>query len=184
MKLPINKQVLKQAAKVGVAVGAGALLAQGGSSAVKRASSSAAAFAAKGPYQEAVVDAVSGVVLSGGALLIIGKVKPALAKQIAPFMVGGALMSAAAPVIAPKIAGYLDELISRVLPNAAAPQPLPAAPPTLQLVANAAAPGGSVFVSPHYGYGGLAPGGMNLRQGIGGVPGGANAVQKIGGLLG
>lgn len=123
MKLPVNKQNLKKGATVAAYVGVGAVIAQVGSEVAKRASSQVAGFANKSATNEAIVDAGAGVLGAAIGLLVFAKLKsPAAAAQAAPFVIGGGLLSAGAPLALPYVQRAVDGIVGAVLPNRAAPQ--------------------------------------------------------------
>lgn len=122
LSLPINSATLKSGAKVAAYVGAGAVLAQAGSALAKRGLQSVADFANKDATNEAIVDTVAGVALSAAGLAVYGAVtSPAKAKAAAPFVLGGAVISAWAPVVAPHVAGAIESFVSTILPSSTPP---------------------------------------------------------------
>jgi hypothetical protein len=116
MKL-INKKQIKTSARVAAYVGAGAIAAQAGSSIVKRASPSVAAFAAASPYKEAAVDLAAGVVAAALGHALATKIKAPGAGAAGALMLAGAMASSVAPLVMPAITSSIDKMITKILPG-------------------------------------------------------------------
>jgi hypothetical protein len=149
-------------AMVAGAVGAGAVAAQVGGAAAKAASASVATFAARGDWEEAAVHAGAGIAvdavgLAGMAMMKHGRA----AMQLAPFVLGGTLLGAAAPVAAPHVANFVVKVVDFVESHLGihAASPAPAA-----IAAAAKAPPGGVM---H-----LLPGGIAYGASAMDLPGG------------
>lgn len=117
--LKLDRRTAMQAAKVGAAVGAGALAADLGGRILRGVSPTVAAFAAGGDLQAASVDLAGGVVIGGVALaaLTFAAKKGPLAAKLAPFIFGGVVMRAAARPLGSRIAGAMDGIVGRFAPK-------------------------------------------------------------------
>jgi hypothetical protein len=141
MKLALDERAVKQGVAVAAVVGAGAVAAQAGGAIAKR-SGAVGDFAARGAWNEAAVDAGAGLVLDAVLLLALAKAKgPGAAKRVAPFLVGGTMLSAIAPAVAPTVTSAIDRAIGALMGSGAAALPA-AAPGGRVLPLRAAAPGG------------------------------------------
>lgn len=149
--------------KVGLYVGAGGVAAMAGGR-LARSIDAVAAFADT-PEKGAIVDAAAGTAISAIGARVVFRKNPEKRRAALPFLVGGALLAAVAPVVGPRIASALDDLMARVLPGA------PSTPP------------GGLYADPYDGLGGalpsavldMTPGGFfaDEANGLGGrLPGG------------
>lgn len=185
-RMALNLKVVSQGAKVAAVVGAGAVAAKVGGRAVMRLSSGATSYAldtANGgknaARNTALVEAGAGLAVDAVVLLLVGKVakQPQMAKAMAPFLVGGTLMAAAAPVVADRVVDAIDGVMAKLTPGKAPPP------------AGYYGPGG-FYADPAEGLAGALPGGMYGEPALGlagALPGGIWAEQRgqpfIGGSL-
>jgi len=114
----VVQQILDAAKPASVVAGAasvGAAAAQIGGELVK-IWPPARAFATKSAYHEAGVDLVGGIALDVPILLGAGVVWGKKgAKELAPFLVGGTFLSAAAPIAAPYLSRVIQATTSTVV---------------------------------------------------------------------
>lgn len=110
----------KPGMSVAVAAGVGAVAAQLGGELLKEVPQ-VAAFAHGGQAQEAVVDLAGGVAIDAVVLIGAGMVwGPRATKQLAPFVIGGTVLSALAPLVAPYVEHLVDQathLIGGAMPH-------------------------------------------------------------------
>lgn len=121
MRLAINGKTLKQAAMVAGVTGVGAVAAKVGGRIATRLSAGVAKFAATNANNNAVVEAGAGLVLDAGILLAVAKLSKggtAKAAKMAPFMAGGTILAAVAPVVAGKVVDGVTGIFDKVLPAA------------------------------------------------------------------
>lgn len=113
-RVRLDRKVLMQAGKVGGLVLGGAVVARA-AGAIARRVPAIASFATT-PYKAALVDAGAGLLASFIALAIFAKVgkRPAAAVALAPFVFGGVVVGAVAPLVSDRATAALTDLASRI----------------------------------------------------------------------
>lgn len=121
-------------------VAAGAVAAQAGGALLKQIDA-VNDFATGGEVQEAIVDLAGGLAIDGVILAGVAASKgKAMAEKVAPLLVVGTVISAAAPLVAGPLADGIEKLVDLVGGSTAPALPAPANPAAPQLKGKGAAP--------------------------------------------